>query len=222
MSKVQTTETHRALIAALPKHLQIPRELWASHKNYTNNILLIQGHKRFRKASADILEGIRSLDHDSFKTQSGDSPRSLLSHFRSWHTSMGSHEAYEESKLYPFLCRRWDVDTRYLKQEHQEMHEKRDLVLAAFHRYLNFENSPQQYGSDSLIAAGTLLESAMADYDSFLRLHLAEEEEFVVPMLLELSREEFQEYYDTRATELFRKMDVRDKEEGLKPRKNRR
>ncbi|KAJ3065342.1 hypothetical protein HDU98_011286 [Podochytrium sp. JEL0797] len=216
LHQVQTTVSHRAYISKLPRNLQIPRDQWASHPNYGVNTLLVKGHASFRKTSQEVLEGIRSLNNASFQTAGGQSPRVLLDRFREWHGYMSGHENYEEAKLYPFLCRRWQVDPSYLSNEHGELHEKRDTVLHAFNRYLNFDGNNKQYGSESVIKAAANLEQAMAEYDTLLRIHLAEEEEFVIPMLLELSREEFEEYYDTRAPELFRKMDKRDKALGIR------
>ncbi|KAJ3244785.1 hypothetical protein HDU78_010472 [Chytriomyces hyalinus] len=178
----------------------------------------IRSHDTFRNHSKTVLNGIRNLNHAAFQTASGASPKVLRDQFLKWHNNMGNHERYEESKLYPFLARRWAIDTLYLTKEHGEMHQKRDQVLALFSKYLNFENNPSQHGKPTVTAAAKELELAMEDYDTYVRIHLQEEEEFVVPMVLELEPEEYVEFGELGLTELLRKMDQKDKAMGIKTR----
>ncbi|KAJ3023345.1 UNVERIFIED_CONTAM: hypothetical protein HDU68_008646, partial [Siphonaria sp. JEL0065] len=102
--------------------------------------------------------------------------------------------------------------------EHEDMHGKRDTVLTAFSNYINFEGSPNQYGSEAVVTAGSILEAAMVDYDAYVCLHLFEEEEFVIPMILELSQQEFTDLNELELTVLFRKLDQQDKANGIKSR----
>ncbi|KAJ3237366.1 hypothetical protein HDU81_009588 [Chytriomyces hyalinus] len=178
----------------------------------------IRSHDAFRNHSKTVLKGIRNLNHATFQTASGASPKVLRDQFLKWHNNMGNHERYEESKLYPFLARRWSIDTLYLTKEHGEMHQKRDRVLALFSKYLNFENNISQHGKPTVTAAAKELELAMEDYDTYVCIHLQEEEEFVVPMVLELEPEEYVEFGELGLTELLRKMDQKDKAMGIKTR----
>ncbi|KAI8619373.1 hypothetical protein BC830DRAFT_1104644 [Chytriomyces sp. MP71] len=158
--------------------------------------------------SKQILEGVSTLDHNAMRTADGQSAKDLMAAFTRWHGAMRMHEHYEESKLYPFLSRRWKVNPTYLSSEHDEMHEKRDAVLASFNEYLILAASSRR-SLEQVKTVGNELVARMKTYDSLLRMHLNEEEEFVIPMLLELSRQEFDEYYDTRAPQLFQLMDLR-------------
>ncbi|KAI8619372.1 hypothetical protein BC830DRAFT_1104640 [Chytriomyces sp. MP71] len=182
----------------------------------------MRSHDTFRRHAKGILDGIRTLDQTTFLTALGKSPKVLREQFEKWHNNMGSHERYEESRLYPFAARRWDVDTRYLTSEHGTMHSQRDLVLGLFAQLLNFEGTPAQYGTPALACAVAKLEATMADYELYVCVHLAEEEEFIVPMFLELTVEEYKDYEDLGLTELFRKMDQQDKANGVKTKGKRR
>lgn len=50
------------------------------------------------------------------------------------------------------------------------------------------------------------LEKAIKDYDMLLRRHLKEEEEVVIPMVLELTPDEFEFYYDNRIDVILEEM----------------
>lgn len=133
--------------------------------------------------SKDLIEMARE--------RSGNWRPSAASRFRMWHTSMGSHEAYEEGKLYPFLARRYGTTMAQLAQDHHDLHALRDGVTRAL---------MNPVGSDDAVL------SALKQYDAALGEHLEREEEIVIPLLLELSPKEFERYYHSSITQLLAAM----------------
>ncbi len=123
---------------------------------------------------------------------------------------MGSHEYYEETKLYPYLTRRFDMNCEPLTKEHQEMHTHRDKCLRLF---------TQLESSKSDVPDSIALIEALIEYDKVLRVHLMEEEELVIPALLMMDQQEFQDFIDLDLTQLFRRLDKIDKQSGVKRRK---
>ena len=97
---------------------------------------------------------------------------------------MRSHEAYEERKLYPFLSERWSVDFGPARAGHTLLHARYDAVVARFR-----ETSSDESKRLALI-------EALAAHDEVLREHLDLEEELVIPLLLGLTPDEFDDYSD--------------------------
>ncbi len=97
--------------------------------------------------------------------------------YRHWKAAMANHERYEEEKLYPYLEARWGVSMDRALAGHKALHNA-DLRVRAY-----------------LEAPGPALEDALTNHDEVLKEHLALEEEMVIPLLLQLSRQEFDTYY---------------------------
>ena len=112
--------------------------------------------------------------------------------------SMSSHEHYEEAKLYPFLCWKYEVKLSFLEREHEQLHEEAEKVVAAVEELVGQSNPT----AEEFATLKTRLVSACFGYDSLLRRHLLEEEDCVIPMLLELTPQEFEQYYDASAHEV--------------------
>ncbi|KAJ3176562.1 hypothetical protein HK101_010403 [Irineochytrium annulatum] len=209
-----TSPSHQRYLSTLDRDLILPRSSWPSHPRYPSNVLLLRGHASFRATSKEIWTGLMTMDHVTFKSrETGLGPRVYRRMFESWHANMGGHERYEETKLYPYLCRRFGVDTEWLRREHEELHAARDAVLVAFKQYENLEVTPLANTAEKM--GGNLFE-AMDAYDKLLTVHLMEEEELVIPLLLALSTEEFEFYCDHGLTEVLRALDLKDKEDGVR------
>lgn len=117
---------------------------------------------------------------------------------------MRNHETYEERKLYPFLRRRFCVTTEEAQRGHKELHAADEQVRAVL---------------SSLVFAGEehadeALHRALARHDQILQEHLDLEEKLVVPLLLALSPQEFDEYYHTSIDVLLERLNQRAKDEG--------
>lgn len=143
----------------------IEREQWANHGNYPHQILLLGSHANFRRISSLLIERAR-LASDML---------GIESLYRRWKSAMHGHEAYEENKLYPYLAKRWGVSFDDAEAGHEALRIRDIDVRAAF-----------LHPSSS-----TALADALLEHHEVLIKHLRYEEDLVIPLLLELSREEF-------------------------------
>lgn len=168
-----------------PPHL--PRERWASHPRHPEQLLLVGSHRNFRRVSRAVTDGVAR----------GDALAPLERLHRRFIAAMRSHEAYEERKLYPFLARRWSARFDDCEEGHRQLHEADDRVREAF---------SDARGDEARRGA---LRDALEHHDEVLRRHLEQEEDRVIPLLLELPPREFDELvtYDLRV--LMRRMDER-------------
>ena len=147
----------------------LPRSKWRAHPNFPGQLLLVNSHEGFRSVSRRCIDLARSATP----------PRADIDWaFRSWHRATGSHEAYEERKLYPYLARRYATSLGHLADDHARLHLLRDVVYARL-------SGP---ADDALV-------DALEKYDEELRAHLEREEAVVIPLLLDLPPEEFQRHY---------------------------
>lgn len=153
------------------------RRAWRAHPNYPDHLLLVGGHDTFRRLSREVVARCRE------RAEGWSSICELI--FRMWHRAMSSHEAYEEHKLYPFLARRYRTSMAELEDDHRALGTRRDAVLAGLRR-------ADELPDDQ--AAANAVEASLVAYDAALCDHLEREEATVIPLLLDLSREEFQRY----------------------------
>lgn len=153
------------------------RRAWREHPNYPDHLLLVGGHETFRRLSREVLARAQA------RAEGWSETCELI--FRLWHRAMGSHEAYEEHKLYPFLARRYRTSMAALRGDHRALHARRDEVLVAL-------GTARDLPDDA--AARGAAERALVAYDAELRDHLDREEATVIPLLLDLSPEEFRRY----------------------------
>lgn len=143
----------------------IPRAAWRDHPRFATQALLLGSHANFRRISQQLLD----------RAEAGVSTDRDRVYFDMWKRAMGSHEAYEERKLYPFLTRRWGVDCG---------------TAEAGHRLLGVLDA----GVRSAFASGEGLAAALRAHHDALMAHLDFEEELVIPLLLALEPDEFERY----------------------------
>ncbi len=158
----------------------IPRSAWPLHPNWPAHALLVQSHANFRLVSARLKTEVRS-------------PRTVPAAarlFRRWMYAMSNHEHYEESKLYPYLEKRWGVSMLGLVEGHEGLHSQRAEVFAAFDA-LDAQDALDPKAEER---ARVRIRGAIDGYDARLLAHLDLEEQTVVPLLLELSPTEFADY----------------------------
>jgi len=121
---------------------------------------------------------------------------------------MSGHEHYEEVKLYPYLCWKFDVKLGFLEKQHQNLHAQEEKLSAILTEIFGLEVEKDEQEQQKLfLDKKELLQKEFLKYDYLLRQHLLEEETCVIPMLLQLTPEEFSVYYDTRVHELRQMMD---------------
>ena len=152
-----------------PTEPLFPRTEWEQHPNYPDQVLLLGSHDNFRRLSRYLVETAQAHP-DNWRI-------TCAIWFSRWQAAMGGHEHYEESKLYPYLARRYGMALETLVGDHRAMHELADGVRRSL-----LEDEPA--------AAHEMLRT----YDDALVAHLRREEDLVIPMLLELPRDEFITY----------------------------
>ncbi len=54
---------------------------------------------------------------------------------------MEFHERFEETKLYPYLCQRFDVDLKYLVKEHKELDKLRSDIFEKFEKVSSYNSN---------------------------------------------------------------------------------
>jgi hypothetical protein len=132
--------------------------------------------------------------HDSFRNIShqlvdranhGAGIDAVVRVFRWWKAGMRSHEHYEEGKLYPYLEHRWGLSCEHLEAGHKMLAEADAAVFSA---------GPQQ------------LADTVERHHQVLMEHLDLEERTVVPALLALTRDEFDDYCATSLRRLMQRV----------------
>ncbi len=149
------------------------RDAWSKHPNFPNHLLLLGSHKNFLSISATLVTRARHL----VDNPTSDWRRDTANLFTWWQSGMLNHEHYEEQKLYPFLSQHYRVSLGALLGDHGELDDLRTVVTQA----LDIQDAPA-------------ILHAFTAFDTTLVRHLREEEELVIPMLLDLEPAEFRDY----------------------------
>lgn len=170
MTSSMTTGCRSACRA--PDAPRIVREAWRAHERFPEQTRLLRSHEGFRAVSRELLRRVEGMPHDPVPALAP-----LEGTFEMWMAAMRSHERYEEGKLYPYLARRYDTTMQCLVVQHEALHRAVADVRSAF-----------EEGHAPLVA------DALRAHRRLLVRHLDEEEEVVIPMLLELSPREFAAY----------------------------
>lgn len=157
---------------------RIPREEWDAHPHFPAQTLLMGSHENFRRNSRYIIELV---------AQKGDLGLARLLYWQ-WMMAMRGHEHYEESKLYPYLARRYGLSMDFLSEEHEALHTSQHAVEEAL------TQGAGTLGARASQAEIELALEALRAYDALLVAHLRAEEDTVIPLLLSLRPEEFEEY----------------------------
>ncbi len=158
----------------------IPRDAWSAHPHWPDQVLLLRSHRNFRAISRELVEAARI----------GEELRWVGLRYAGWISAMRSHEAYEEHKLYPYLARRWSLSFESAAAGHRRLHERDQAVRQAL-----------------LPGPGPALARALEEHDLALQQHLDHEEELVIPALLQLRPQEFDEYLVLGVHELLRRLE---------------
>lgn len=154
--------------APLPPTLpRIPRREWTAHPRFESQALLLGSHENFRAVSQHLIVAAEADEADV----------AIGALYWRWIAAMRSHEAYEEHKLYRYLAHRWGADFSIAEAGHARLHTCDRAVRAALVE-----------PDDDILA------TALRDHDAVLRDHLEHEEDLVLPLLLELSPDEFDRF----------------------------
>lgn len=165
----------------------LAREDWPAHPRFPQQILLLDSHEYFRKRAVWILDRVVAIEPGgaggAVLNRRQRWCRRMAGDFASWMMGMRGHERYEERKLYPFLARRYGHSFAEMEAAHRGLHEREQTVLDAFAALV--AGAP-----DEAARHGELL-AALRAYESALHVHLAAEEDVIIPMLLALDPSEF-------------------------------
>ncbi len=167
-----------------PSGPALTRVDWLVHPRFPDQTLLLRSHQGFREISRALTERAAALPPGA-----AEGVASVGWQFEGWTRAMRSHEHYEEHKLYPYLARRYETTMECLVSQHGALHRAADQVRAAV--------SARDPGG---------LAGALDEHRRVLVAHLAEEEEVVIPMLLELAPKEFAAYLHLPIEELLRRL----------------
>lgn len=163
----------------------LAREHWPAHPRFPQQTLLLDAHEAFRKRAVWILDRVVAIEpagtaalhrRQRWRLRMADD-------FAWWMKGMRGHERYEERKLYPFLARRYGYSFAALEAAHRALHERERAVIEAF--------SALVPGAPDEAPRHAELLTALRAYEDALGVHLAAEEDLIIPMLLALDPAEF-------------------------------
>lgn len=151
---------------------KLERRQWHEHPNYPGQVLLLRSHESFRSFTKGLIEAAADERRK---------PMHVSYAFEQLIGAMGGHEHYEEHKLYRYLEWRYDVSLDSLRNGHERLHACHDRVRDGFRTAIAEDDR------------GPAI-AALSEFAAVLDEHLDEEEDVVIPMLLELSPREFASY----------------------------
>ncbi len=164
----------------------IGRDQWEQHPHWGSQTLLLGSHEAFRRRSLWIIERIGSLARDQ-PARARRWVSRMSTDFDWWMSGMSGHERYEERKLYPVLAAHYDTSFPELLEGHEQLHHHRDLVRDAFRAAM----ASDAEAADQL----PLLLHELEAHRAVLIAHLFDEENRVIPLLLELSPKDFSKFF---------------------------
>jgi hypothetical protein len=163
----------------------LARERWPAHPRFPQQTLLLDSHEAFRKRAVWILDRVVAIEpagvaalhrRQRWRLRMADD-------FAWWMKGMRGHERYEERRLYPFLARRYGCSFTGLEAAHRDLHERERAVIDAFAALVPGALDEGERHAE--------LVTALRAYEGALRVHLAAEEDLIIPMLLALDPSEF-------------------------------
>jgi iron-sulfur cluster repair protein YtfE (RIC family) len=159
-----------------------PRDAWPDHPNFARSIRNWMGaHAGFRAAS-ELLNAQshqmldRDIDPERFIANLGYYGRGLVQ-------NLHGHQTWEDLKFFPELSSaddRFDHGLDMLETDHAEM----DRLLDGFSRTMNRVLLLSQMAPDQVEDEMPELAEQTEALQGFLRRHLSDEEDLVVPILL--------------------------------------
>lgn len=179
----------------------IPRSEWTDHPRFAEHTALLESHDSFRGRSVWIIDRLRDLAPRG----SSDARRRtrwvkrMRVDFRWWRASMGAHERYEERKLYPYLTHRFGLSFEPLTRDHRALYVQADRVERAFAEA--HADDGRARSLLSLLPLSQLIHE-LETHRTLLHRHLEREEDIVIPLLLSLSRDEYDRFRQTSLEQL--------------------
>ena len=164
------------------------------------------------QASSDIDKSILNLitSDESFADRIHELIREMQRCYDSVHWSLRSHSNYEETKLFQFLKIKYNCPhfIELLLQDHSKIEQLESDIEMILRKYDGFSQRMARHYANEMQNAKNIERMAtlsvdvlklMLEFDDTLVRHLGEEETVVVPMLLHLSKKEYDTYYNARS-----------------------
>jgi hypothetical protein len=197
---------------ALPRSAWAQHPQWQNYqtreKGFTG--FPLGAHTSFRTFSQEVIEMVAVIEErlaDAVAKGASQLPvfhfqlAAAETHWQRWMAAMnGGHARFEERRLFKYIHARWGVSLDHLPEAHRGLEQREEDVVAAMaiasrashgKELLDFGagERPEIEGIDRQLVTAheavlTLL-SALLELDTATITHLAEEEEAVVPLLLE-------------------------------------
>lgn len=159
-----------------------PREAWPDHPNFARSIRKWMGaHSAFRQAAALLNDQSAQMQEDQI-----DSERFIANlgyYGRGLVQNLHGHHTWEDLKFFPELSSadgRFDRGLDMLETDHVQM----DGVLEGFQRTLHRVLLLSQMAPEQVRDELPALTEQTGALRSFLKRHLSDEEDLVVPILL--------------------------------------
>jgi len=164
-----------------------PREVWMGHENLGQMAQFwLSRHKMFRELAASITEGTAAFQEG--KIPAADFPPWLVPRLQFFLEQLHAHHYIEDRHYFPIfrradkgLARGFDV----LEADHGELHHNIDRTVETANALLQSISDPElvkSTGDAFAQASGTLMRG--------LTRHLDDEEDLIVPLILDRGEEE--------------------------------
>ncbi|RED13122.1 hemerythrin domain-containing protein [Pontivivens insulae] len=165
---------------------QYPRADWETHHNFTAlTRFWLDRHLMFRRGMAELVATNRALLEGTLATDDAKYRLARVGQFML--QDLHGHHMIEDTQYFPVLMRQ---DNRLLRgfEMLDKDHHAIDAVLGQF---ADGANGLLQAQASGTIAAAEQFAATLEKFQTFLARHLEDEEELVVPVLLEYAPSEF-------------------------------
>jgi len=153
-----------------------PRTKWLSHRNWHRHPQMPPYHVHFRQEMQDAMRFL----HQAHAERSALAARQALRMFQGCMRGLNGHVSIEEYAVFPQFQERYpNVDMKFLYEDHQHLHQAEEITKKALSQLVVQFEAGDASPENTIYAIDALL-----IFDQQLMAHLAEEEEFIVPMTL--------------------------------------
>ena len=190
------TQTEISLRKGLPEYLRklskhYPREVWEKHSNFNDlTRFWLSRHVMFRELIQRLQQDSQAILANEDNNQGQSNHNHTLSRLTGFMLSqLHEHHNIEDHHYFPMLIP-FDADLRngfdILDKDHQALDKNIEDLASKTNQLL----TALQSGRNIQQSAERLLQT-QAKFDGFLDRHLSDEEELVIPIILEYGGPEF-------------------------------
>lgn len=177
----------------LPEHLRVlaaryPREGWEAHDNFSQlTRFWLDRHLMFRKAQQQLLKGTETFLDGNADPRRAGAETARIGQFLL--EQLHAHHHIEDDHYFPIFAKfdkRLEKAFTLLDADHHEL----DATLSTFTKTANGALQALSGTGDARAAMGQF-QATVDQLGRFLHRHLTDEEEVIVPIVLEYAPEEF-------------------------------